>query len=289
VRRPALTAVALAVLLVALPGCGVMIDGFYLASSRRYSETADEARPTAEQRTAVEYAAVVEPDGRLLLTCARRTRTVERAWSVTRTYQRRGGFDRGTYAGAAVVSGLIGAIVGVTIGAACAQDDLDYSCWNLVYAAPFALDIGYSLVRYATVPPAKLVDKHSGGERLRFGAVVSEEPASCEAVDRVALGGVSGPSDEDALNGFGLEQTARLGDGAVELPVEPDGGIVLAAAPDAVRAWAGSSWMRLWVVEGDGAPRPVEVDRCAALRPHAFGLAGPELATYRADCAPPPP
>ena len=78
-------------------GCGLLLDGAYLVSNKRFDESVSERKPTGEVHTAVEYEAAVSADGQVHLRCEERERSVERATSVQKTFERRGSFESGTY------------------------------------------------------------------------------------------------------------------------------------------------------------------------------------------------
>jgi hypothetical protein len=75
-------------------GCGVILDGAYRLGDDKYYESAEESAPTAEIVDRIEYEARIEADQSLHLACFARTRQVERRWSVTKTFEYRGGFRR---------------------------------------------------------------------------------------------------------------------------------------------------------------------------------------------------
>ena len=104
-RSSALAAGIIAAALCA-SGCGVTLDVAYLISNKQYNETAEERRPTGQVSTAIEYDAAVSPDGQARLSCEQRERTIDRTWTVEKTFQRRGGFDSSTYVGTASISAL---------------------------------------------------------------------------------------------------------------------------------------------------------------------------------------
>jgi len=282
-------AAPVACLALALGGCGLVVDTAYLLGDGRYQESAEESSPTTETTERLEVVAAAGPDGALQLECVHRTRAIERSWQVNKTYQRQGGFGRDTYTATAALDVIFGGLAAGTLLALCTHEDSDVSCWNMLWAAPYAVDLGYSLVRRATARPAVLVDKVRSGDRLRYGdPPLAERPASCGSIASVWLGGVTGPSDEALLNGEGEGRGPReLADGAVPLEIDEAGALYL--SDEAVRTWATQAWAGVWALDGAGAPHPVQVDRCAALRPHAARLSEAELASFRRDCPLPQP
>jgi hypothetical protein len=278
--------VALAALVATAPGCAFMVDTTYWLGSKRYHESIEERAPTTESRTAVEYDVSVEPDGRLRLACTERTRGIERTWNVYKTWQRRGGYDAPTYLGISILDGVFGGTTAGVLGGLCAKKD-GISCWNLLWASPWAIDLAWSLYRYGTAGPAKLVNKEKGGESLALArAPASQTPVSCEGISLV-LGTATGQSEEAALTS-GEGEPRRMNDGGVALFADPDGAVSLAGTPAAIEAWARSAYLSLWAVDGNGVAHEVTVDRCSALRPYTARLQGNTLAAYQRDCPPPP-
>jgi hypothetical protein len=277
-------------------GCGLLLDGAYLISNKHYDETVQERKPTGRVRTAVEYEASVSVDGSVHLTCEERERRIERASSVQKTFERRGGFDSPVYVGTAVLSGLAAGAISGVIAAICLQKPQDpkaeqLSCLNMLYGAPFAFDVGWSAIRAATAKPAKLVEKHSTEAIL----ALSEKPVRtaalrCDSV-RVVLGQAVDhfdPSEADILNGM-TDRQARLQDGAVAVAVAPDGTITPKAQPGVLRAWLDDGALDLWVVDAEDRPHSLHVPRCEVLRPAAGVLAPDAQFKLQQACPPPPP
>jgi hypothetical protein len=287
---PGRATVAAAAVVLALPllGCGLLVDSAYLLGDGHYRDSAEESAPTGETARRLEAEVTPDPDGALRLGCTARTRSIERSWQVQRTYQRQGGFEADTYTATAVLDGVVGAVVAGVLLGFCTHEDSDLSCWNMLYASPFALDLGYSLIRRATARPAVLVDKSRSRDRLRHGAEpLAEQPTSCDWVSSLWVGGATGPSDEAFLNGEGEGAARHLGPGAVEVPLGPDGQVILHG--EAAASWAGQSWAGLWAIDHQGVPHQVRVDRCGALRPHAAGLSEAALQSFQNDCPLPQP
>lgn len=271
-------------------GCGLLVDTIYWSGDKHYTERHEERAPTAESRTAIEYDATVEPDGRLRLVCEERTRGIERSWEVVKTFEYRGGYPKNVYAGTAMMDGIFGAVVAGTLLAVCLQDDSDTSCWHTAWASPFALDLGWSLYRRHGAKTPKLVDKDRTDDRLALARAPSEaRPVACaESVTQVMVGTASGPSEESALNGESSNaEPRRMAEGALALPFDPDGALSLTSQPDAISLWLTQRWVGLWVVDVQGTAHPVSVDRCAALRPHVARFSGPALEQFQKDCPPP--
>lgn len=291
-------ALALGVGLSALgtSGCGLLLDSAYLISNKHYDETVQERKPTGRTRTAVEYDAAVSVDGSVHLACAERERRIERASSVQKTFERRGGFDSPVYIGTAVLSGVAAGVVSGVIAAICLQKPEDPkaeqpSCLNMLYAAPFAFDVGWSAIRAATAKPAKLVEKRSTEAVLALSEKpVRTAPLRCDSA-RVVLGQAVDhfdPSEADILNGV-TDRQARLQDGAIAVAVAPDGTITPKAQPDMLRAWLNDGGLGLWVVDAEGKPHSLRVDRCEVLRPAAPALASDAQIKLSQACPPPKP
>lgn len=292
--RTARTVLALG-LVAATPlvtGCGLLIDGAYLFSNKRYTETVMDSRPTGQVNTTIEYDAAPGPDGQARLTCASRERRIERIASVEKTFERRGSFDAGTYLGAATVSGLVTVITGVVIGAVCLQDPTPGkprpSCLNMLYVTPFAADIVYSIIRSRTVKPPKLVEKQTTEPTLDFAGTPSRsEPVACDNVEQVMLGLLVGPSDVDVLNGRIGGQKPHLVDGSLPVALGEGGVISLAEQPEVVHLWAKNESLGLWVVDREGAPHRLTADRCTLLRRVSTMLVGDEQVAFQRSCPPP--
>ncbi len=272
---------------LALAGCGAMVDLGYRLGDGRYTESAEESAPTAETVTRTEYQAALQPDQSLHLECATRTRQVERRWSVTKTFEYRGGYSRGTYLGTAILDGVLGAVIAGSLLGICTHEDSDTSCLHMLWASPFAIDLLYSVIRNRTVRDPVLVDKNRSGDQMRYADTPLEEQATACAAVTLWLGRANGPSAEDLLNGRGNGETRALDDDALSLPLEADGAIEL--TPEAAAYWAARSYADLWVRDAEGGLHPVQVDRCPVLRPHAARLTAEARQTFDRDCPLPQP
>lgn len=277
-------------------GCGLLLDGVYLIGNKRYNETVQERKPTGQVITQVEYPARVDPTGKPHLACEERERRIERSFSVEKTWEHRGGWDASTYVATAALSGVIAAVTAGALTGICLHTPEPghkrVSCYNILYATPFAVDVIYSVIRAKTAKPSKLVDKHTNEASLALAETPSRStPVDCAAnVQQVMLGALVGPSDVDALNGRGGGEKAHLADGAIPVALGPDGTLSLADQPAVAHAWAKNDSLALWVVDREGAPRRWEVDRCAVMRPITPMLVGDELMWFLKTCpvSPPP-
>ncbi len=291
-----LLALGLGVTSLGTGGCGLVLDTAYLISNKRYEETVQERKSTGQTHTAVEYDSALGPDGVVRLTCAERERRIERASSVQKTFERRGSFDSTTYLGTAVLSGVTAGVITGVMAALCTQKPEDpkadqLSCLNMVYASPFVLDVAWSSARYATAKPAKLVEKHTSTAVLALSETpVRTAELRCDSV-RLVLGEAVEryePTAAEILNGA-EDRPVRLKDGAIAIPVAPDGTVRLRMQPDVVRAWLDNASLALWMVDGQDRPHSLKVERCGVLRSTADVL--PRDAQYKLvqACPPPPP
>lgn len=266
---------------VATSGCSALVDTIYLAGSRRFDTSMTERAPTGETSQAMEYAAR-SVEGGLELTCARVTRGIDRTWTVHRTWQRRGGFDRGTYAGTAFASGFFAAITGGVLLGMCLSDEADVDCAWTAAAAPLALDVGYGLIRRAMVSPPKLVARERSGDSIALGDVLQTEPNACDALRDLAIGGASGTSPEAALSAETPDPQRLVEPGARHLALA---GTRATLTIEDAELWATTG--RLWAVDADGVAHLVTIDRCVPLRPFAPRMA-PAVRTQFDQACPPP-
>lgn len=279
--------------------CGVAMDGYYLARRPRMHETITETAPSGQAQTSLDFIGGLGPDGTMQVRCAERTRPVERAWFVDKTYRYRGGFTALPYASAAIGELLIGGLIATVILAACNQDDLanPVACSNVWYAAPLLVDGAYSGVRAAMARTPVLTGRHEHGEHLQLGAPGAEVPVPCPTDVTFAVGALRGPSDEDRLV-YGSTEPRSLDDERTVGPgVRTDAGVALdlVAAPPALAAWASEGWVGLWAKTSDGDIRPVDAPRCPitrALTPRLTGEARqwfpPTLEAQAAQLCPAP-
>jgi hypothetical protein len=277
-------------------GCGTLFDITYLIGSKRYEEIKEERRPTGQVNTAIEYDSAVTPDGQIRVSCEERERSIERTFSVNKTYEYRGGFTKNTYIGAAVLSAVAGGAYAGLIAIACnvspqpgAKDVKQWSCVNALYATPFAADVGWSIMRAVTAKKPKLVDKQKTEGAISYSPIPSRtNVVSCDSIDRVVLGHVFGSTDLQELNGRSGDGQ-RLAEGSIPVARDVDGTIKLGSQPSVVNAWAKNASMEMWAINREGKPRALKVDRCTALRTSISAMepAGQQL--FFRECAPPNP
>jgi len=280
-----LVASAIAVL-VAGSGCGLVVDGAYLLGNGRSTSSSEQSSPIPQTIDRVEYEAVPRADGTTQLACVARTRQLQRTWWVTKTYRLQGSFDKNAYTGTTMLDVIFGAVTAGTLLAVCAKDDSDTSCWHMMWASPFALDIGYSLIRRARAKPPVLIDKSSTEGSVGLAAApLSERTTDCESLASLWLGSAKGPSDLQVLRGYAEgAETRTLADGASEVTLDQARNIAL--TPEVAERWALNGSLELLAVDHQGVPHPVTTDRCALLRPVQTSLSASAQTAYRNDCTP---
>jgi hypothetical protein len=280
-----LVAIAIAILL-ANSGCAATIDAAYLIGDGRYTRSTGESQPIPQTIDRVEYESAVEPDGSMRVACFARTRQVKRTWWVTKTYRYRGGYGKEAYAATALLDVLFGATVAGTVLALCMDEDPDLSCWNMLYATPFAVDIGYAGIRYATARSPVLIDKSSSEGALGFvDEPIHEQATACESLASLWLGSATGPGDLQILSGHAEGAGTRsLAAGALEIVLDPTR--VIPLAPEVAERWALQASLNLFAVDRDGIPYQLAADRCALLRPVHASLSADAQAAYQSECTP---
>ncbi len=285
-----------ALLCASIAGCGAVFDTAYTLTDGKFSESETDNRPTEHTENSIEY----EVGADLALQCFARTRRIERTATISKTFEYRGGFEKSTYAGAAVADGLIGALVAGTMLGICTSEESDVSCLNMTWASPFAIDLVYSLIRHKTVRPPVLVGKTRSSDSLVHGATpIDEQQTDCSSVASLWLGTATGPSRVERLNSGGEEQRLREGAIAVALVSAPAGSTAptepalvqahLSLSPEVAQAWASQNDLALWVQNGQGTISRVLVDRCTVLRPLAHSFVGEVRTTFDQNCPLPAP
>jgi hypothetical protein len=267
-------------------GCAATIDVAYWIGDDHYTESTNESQPLPQTIDSVDYETAVEPDGSTRVACFARTRQVKRTWQVIKTYRYRGGFEKEVYGAITLFDVVFGGATAGTALLLCNDDKRDLSCWNALYATPFALDIGYALIRYAMVRPPLLIDKSSSEGSLAFvDEPVQEQATACESLASVWLGTVTGPDDLQILAGQAEGAGTRsLADGAVEIALDPTRAIAL--TPEVAERWALNVSLELYAVDRDGIPHRLAADRCALLGPVSASLSADAQAAYQKECVP---
>lgn len=278
-------------ILLGVSGCGVIFDLAYVVGSKRYDESKEERKPTGQVNTAIEYDSTTAPDGQIRVTCEERERRIERTFAVSKVYEYRGGYTRSMYVTSAVLSAVAGGAYAGIIAIACNlppqpgdKNAKQWSCVNALYATPFAADIGWSIIRAVTAKTPKLVDKHKSEGAIAYSQVPTRTTAvSCESIDRVVLGNIMGSTDLDAING-GSGEGIRLLDGSIPVNREPDGSIKLLSQPNVVNAWVKNPGMQFLVINREGQPRPLIINRCVVLRSAISVMQPTEQSMYFREC-----
>jgi hypothetical protein len=275
-------------ILLANSGCTATVDVAYLLDNGRYTVSNGESRPLPQTIDLVEYEAAVEPDGSTRVACFARTRQLARTWQVTRTYRYRGGFDREVYMGTALLDVIFGAVTAGLLLKFCSEEDSNLSCWNTLYATPFALDLAYAGIRFAMARPPVLIDKSSSEGTLSFiDQPVHEQATACESLASLWLGSATGPDDLQVLGGHAADTSARsLAEGALEIVLDPTRAIAL--TPEVAERWALQASLHLFAVDRDDIPHRLAADRCALLGPVSASLSADAQAAYQSECKPSP-
>jgi hypothetical protein len=258
----------------------------YLLDDGRYTVSASESRPLAQTIDRVEYEIAVEPDGSMRVACFARTRQLKRTWQVIKTYRYRGGFDKKVYAATVLLDVIFGATVAGTVLGLCSREDPDLSCWNMLYATPFALDMGYAGIRYAMARSPVLIDKSSTEGALGFvDEPIHQQATACERLASLWLGSATGPDDLQILGGQAEGAGARsLTAGALEIVLDSTRTIVL--TPEVAERWALQARLHLFAVDRDDIPHQLAADRCALLGPMHDSLSADAQAAYQSECTP---
>ena len=273
--------IGIAIAALVLASCAVTVDAFYLMSDRTAHRSSTESSSTGETLERAEYTGEVGTDGSIALECYERTRSIEREWTVSRSYKRQGSYDKGAYTFAVGVDAVVGGVAGALMIGACTNPESDYSCKNLWFLAPLAIDMAYGLIRRQTVKPKILIERHEGPPSLAIADTPSDErPTECSGV-ALYVGEADGPSDLRAIRGEAGGVSRTLRDGA--LPLEKLGDS-FALSQQAAARWLSGPDTELWAVDTRGIPTAIELDRCAALRRHAGSYTAEELARLEAQC-----
>ena len=274
-------------ILLANSGCAATIDLAYWIGDDRYTESTHESQPLPQTVDRVEYETAVEPDGSTRVACFARTRQVKRTWHVIKTYRYRGGFEKELYGAITLFDVVFGAATAGTAFLLCNDENRDLSCWNALYATPFALDIGYAVIRYAMVRPPVLIDKSSTEGSLAFvDEPVQEQVTACESLASVWLGTATGPDDLQILAGHAEGAgTPSLAADALEIVLDPTTRAI-ALTPEAAERWALNVSLELFAMDRDGIPHRLAADRCALLGPVSASLSADAQAAYQKECVP---
>lgn len=241
-RCPGLLALAL------LPGCGLLIDGGYLLSSKTTTVDERQTRPTGLSEVHAELEVRAE-QGQLWLACEELERPVERRWTVRKTYEYQGGFPD-VHWFAVLLEGVVAGGVTLGVGLQCTRPQEALSCAPLWWTVPLWLDAAYSAVRALTIERPVLVQKERRDEAAGPGEVpLARRTVACPPDARL----VAGRSTGDPL--------------AVVLPVDAWGRVAPGQVPRLVEALRRAPEVRVFALGSGGQPRPPEgAPRCDVLR-----------------------
>lgn len=151
-------ALVIVLLGASLSGCGLVLDGAYLLSGKRYSKEEKVSRRTELAQVAFEHE-VRASQGQLWLACEDVERGVDRVWTVRKEYEYQGGFHQVHWL-PVILDTLIAGGLSIAFGTNCAQKgELCTALWGTV---PLWADDVYSVIRLLTIDPPKLVGKTRG-------------------------------------------------------------------------------------------------------------------------------
>ncbi|MDX2088777.1 MAG: hypothetical protein SFX73_13050 [Kofleriaceae bacterium] len=276
------TSIIATLALVATSGCSVLLDTIYVAGDKKFATSTVERKPTQETLQNVEYSAHIV-DGGLELSCAQTTRSIDRTWSVHKTWQRRGGFDRNAYMGTAFTSGFFGAITGGVLLGMCLSEEANVDCAWTAAAAPLFLDMGYGIIRRSMTKEPKLIARERSGDSVELGAIIESSPGACPVLTDVAIGYATGHAPETAFRMENPEPQRLDTTNAAHLPLA---GTVATLTPVIAESWAASAG--LWAIDANGVAHAVSIDRCAALRPYAAQMSTTNQNRFNTECPLPP-
>lgn len=246
--------VATLVLASLLSGCGVLIDGVYLISGKRYSTDVEQSKRTELTQAAFEHE-VRARQGQLWLACEDVERSIERTWTVRKEYEHQGGLYRAHWL-PLILDTVIASALTIGFGVECGKTGASGSCNGLWGAVPLWADAVYSGVRLLTIDPPKLVGK----ERRSTSSRPSPTPnwrrtVSCEPDATLIIG--RGPADPLAAY-FRVDAWGAL-------PASEQARVVTALRREGAQLY--------WAAGGQ-PPQAAGLARCEALR--ALGSACPE-------------
>ena len=246
---------ALLLLLVSsLSGCGLLIDGAYLLSSKRYTKDEKISRRTELAQVVFEHE-VRATQGQLWLACEDVERGVDRVWTVHKEYEHQGGFHQAHWL-PVILDTVIAGGLSIAFGVKCAETG--ETCGALWGTVPLWVDDAYSVVRLLTIDPPKLVGKTRGEP--------SSEPSPTPTWRRTVA------CEPDATLIIGRNAADPL---ASFFRVDAWGAISEQDRPRLLTALQRSDAQLLWSA-GGRPPEPATISRCEALA----GLGAP--------CPPPP-
>ncbi|GAB4526865.1 MAG: hypothetical protein Tsb0020_44520 [Haliangiales bacterium] len=275
--------------LVLLTGC---VGSFELMSDDYYTISGQERTPTGERVRSNRYRAD-ETDG--VLVCSVVEHAAERRRTLSKTYRRRSKLSRNDYIGMMAADGLLGGMAAGGVLALCLSDQVDMSCWHLLWTSPAVLDVLYGLVRLASATPPVLISKQASQESWGIGNVpVMQQATECEEVREVRLSTAPAatavatlPDSDGDDDGDGDGDDNSIGS-SIEVPLSPER--VLMFIPAVLDRWAEDASLRLWVIDRDGQAQPLAgVDRCQTIQQHRSSIPEAEQSPALRDACPPPP
>jgi hypothetical protein len=158
--------------------CALFLDAAYVLGGKTYTVSAEQRKRSGLDQTSVEPKLALV-DGHVRVVCAEVTRSVERIWNETKTYEHQGGLHL-VHLLPLLTEGPISAAlaVGTAVGAVCGDPAASSPCVVGYFAIPLAIDAVYALIRLLTIEPAKLVDKKLGSFRSELGATPNRTVAT---------------------------------------------------------------------------------------------------------------
>lgn len=239
-----MTRALFAVLLAtSLSGCGLLIDGAYLLSSKRYTKDEKVTRRTELAQVVFEHE-VRAAQGQVWLACEDVERGVDRVWTVQKEYEHQGGFHQAHWL-PVILDTVIAGGLSIAFGLKCANER--ELCTALWATTPLWADDLYSVVRLLTIDPPKLVNKTRGeptsepSQTPNWRRTVACEPDATIIVGRNAADPLATWFRVDAWGALPEPERQRL--------------VVALQRPDAVLMWSA----------GGRPPEPAKLTRCDAL------------------------
>lgn len=247
-------ALALILLVAFSSGCGLLIDGAYVISGKRYSREDKQSKRTELTQVSFEHDVRVE-QGQVWLACEDIERGVDRVWTVKKTYEFQGGLHQ-AHLLPLILDTVIGAALTIGFGNACGETGAPGSCNALWGTVPLWTDAVYSAIRLLTIDPPKLVNKERGEAQSEPSPTANwRRTVACEPDAMIIVGRTSSdPMNEyfrvDAWGAMSAHDQQRL-----SASLQREG-------------------MKLMWSAGSQQPKDAQVPRCEALR--ALGRGCPE-------------
>ncbi|MFT3711314.1 MAG: hypothetical protein QM817_27090 [Archangium sp.] len=177
----------LVALAFSLSGCGLLLDGVYLISGKRFTKDEEQRKRTDLAQLQFEHEVRAE-QGQLWLACEDIERGVDRVWTVHKEYEHQGGMYQVHWL-PAILDTIIGGALTIGFGIKCGETSAPATCNALWATVPLWSDAIYSVIRLAMIDPPKLVNK----TRTQQPAAPSETPnwrrtVSCEPDAMIVVG-----------------------------------------------------------------------------------------------------